>query len=558
MAKSRFRTILLAGTLMALLVGKGVQAEETKFGKKTKPFSLETTISVDSDIKQGLINTNLNIAGEYNFNTGDKILGDLTLENGLPQKTVLAVGNKNFYLGTKWENLSSETSMLEDANLFKLELGIKNIADFLDFSSFVAYTSIPNLRILWTNYSKYESYYEAPLNLYTLGIDGIAKPIFELKNSAITPWLSWKILLNDSRIRNTEKPNSTYYNDSSSLWAFNHFNVGLGIDLSTKKNLNFGLENYLDGSYDPLFQTSPLFGTVHKAKIKLHDKKNKNSLGYTFSINPQFNWLGWPVVFDSQSEIDFKFHFSPEIYLKATLNINHSVPENSNLIAILGYSEKTGNKFELFYNILSKMIGITIFNKELRNDKERYSKEIFAKIAPSPTEIYLPIQDKVNLTAIHNIYGEDISGVIDYVKSRVSGNYNSAMKEISEYAYYFPWRNHAGVFTAEEEHDVGYGACMDTNGMLLPVIINGVLGDLGYRSWGRGFSGPYLGHVLTIIKKPNNRYDIMNYNNFYSLNAKTEQEAIDRVYPGIYIYDGGKYSETSERVIDTLEESVWR
>jgi len=115
---------------------------------------------------------------------------------------------------------------------------IQPFSSVLFFSSFVAYTSIPNLRILWTNYSKYESYYEAPLNLYTLGIDGIAKPIFELKNSAITPWLSWKILLNDSRIRNTEKPNSTYYNDSSSLWAFNHFNVGLGIDLSTKKNLN--------------------------------------------------------------------------------------------------------------------------------------------------------------------------------------------------------------------------------------------------------------------------------------------------------------------------------
>jgi len=70
--------------------------------------------------------------------------------------------------------------------------------------------------------------------------------------------------------------------------------------------------------------------------------------------------------------------------------------------------------------------------------------------------------------------------------------------------------------------------------------------------------GPYVGHALTIIKKPNKKYDVMNYDDVYFLDAETEREAIDSVYPGAYAYDGGKYSETSQRVINALEESVWR
>ena len=206
--------------------------------------------------------------------------------------------------------------------------------------------------------------------------------------------------------------------------------------------------------------------------------------------------------------------------------------------------------------------------KELRNNKERYSKDEFYKMKPSFRDLssYTIIKDENgdgeinhydNAKLILDSYGPNISNVVNYIKSN-STDYKSAMQEISEYASYFKYREHMGTFSAEKEHDEGYGVCRDTNGILLPTVINGVLGSQGYKSWGKGFFGPYIGHALTIIKKPNNRYDIMDYENVYFLDAKTEQEAIDKVYPGAHAYDGGKYSETSQRVINALEESVWK
>ncbi len=542
------RNTILAAALMAFLAG-GVKAgaEEIKLEKKTEPFSLETTFSVDS-IGEETSCADLNIAGEYNFNSGFKALGELEVENGLPTKAVLAVGHPKMYLGAKWENLSGETSLLEDANLFKLETGITDIADFLNLSSFVAYTSIPNM--------KSRRFYDTPLQLYTFGTDGIIKPKFKLKNSTITPWLSGKILINGPIAQNTETIDKSY-DDSSFAWAFNHFNVGLGADFSTK-NFDLGLENYWDGNYIPFMS-----GTKHKIKAGFHDKENKNLLSYAFTMNPQFDWLGWPANWDLQSDIDFRFHFIPELYMKGNLNMNHSTTENPNLIAALGYLNKNGTNIELFLNLQSKMAGITFSNRNLGNKLERYSKEPFKEISLSDVDGYSPNPFTTDVTleqrveTIHEIYGEDVSNAVDYIRSN-SADYNSAIQQVSKYASYFAYRNHEGTYTAEQEHDLGEGVCRDTNGVLLPTVINGVLGSEGYRSWGKSLWGPYIGHTLTIIKKPNRKYDVMNYDNIYFLDAKTEQEAIDRVYPGAHAYDGGTYSETSQRVIKALEESVWK
>jgi len=510
--------------------------------EKKQPFSLETTLTAQNPAEN--FNSNFNISGEYNFDAGYKIRGELEIENNLPSKAVLAAGNPNIYLGAKWENLSLETTLLKDANLFKLELGVRDIANFLNLSPFVAYTSIPNMKTRWTAYGGFDT----PLQLYTFGVDGIAKPKFELKKSTITPWISGKILINGPIAKNTEWIYPTY-DDSSFAWAFNHFTVGLGAELNSK-NLDLGLENYWDGSYYPFMS-----GTIHKARAVLHDEKNKNSLGYAFTANPQFNWLGWPANWDLQSEIDFKLSLPSGIYLKSISEINHSNLGKSNTITVLGYSSKTGNNLELFYNLQDKLLGITLAMKELGNNKERYSKDEFYKMKPSFRDLYSSEGDHSGI--IPGFYGENISNVVNYIKSN-STDYKSAMQEISEYASYFKYREHVGTFSAEKEHDEGYGVCRDTNGILLPTVINGVLGSQGYKSWGKGFFGPYIGHALTIIKKPNNRYDIMDYENVYFLDAKTEQEAIDKVYPGAHAYDGGKYSETSQRVINALEESVWK
>ena len=558
----RFRNTILATALLAFLAG-GIKAgaEEIKIKKKTEPFSLETTLTYDN-IGENAFNFDLSTFGEYQFDSGYKILGDLEIENGLPTRAVLAAGHPNMYLGAKWENLSGETTLLEDANLFKLETGIRDVADFLNISSFVAYTSIPNMKTRWRriNNGEEEEIYDTPLQLYTFGVDGIAKPKFKLKNSTITPWLSGKLLVNGSLAKNTEEIDPSY-DVSSFEWAFNHFNVGLGADFSTK-NFDFGLENYWEGSYNPFFS-----GTIHKARATLHDKENKNNLGYAFSINPQFNWLDWPVIFDLQSEIDLKLSLPSGIYLKSIAEINHSNFENSNLITALGYLDKNGINTELFCNLQSKMVGITLSNRNLGNKLERYSKEPFAEIALSTADEYsnspfsIPISLPERVNAIYNEWGENVSdrdGVIERIISRTGGNYNSSMQEISKYASYFEYQEHEGIFSAEQEHDLGYGVCRDTNGKLLPTVINGVLGSKGYKSWGKALMGPYVGHALTIIKKPNGKYDVMEYDDVHFLDAKTEQEAIDKVFPGAYAYDGGKYSETSQRVINALEESVWR
>jgi len=556
-----FRNTILATALLAFLAG-GIKAgaEEIKIEKKTEPFSLETTLSVDS-IGEGTFNADLSASGEYNFDSGYKILGDLEIENGLPTKAVLAAGHPNMYLGAKWENLSGETSLLEGANLFKFETGIRDIADFLNISSFVAYTSMPNMKTRWGSYKNssgedVEYYYDTPLQLYTFGVDGIAKPKFELKNSTITPWLSGKILINGPLAKNTEEIDPSY-DDSSFAYPFNHFDVGLGADFSTK-NFDVGLENHWEGSYDPSFTTFPLSGTKHKAKIGFHDKES--FLRYSFTANPQFNFLDWPANWDLQSDVDFRFHFTPEIYMKGNFNMNHSTIENPNLIAALGYLDKNGINIELFCNLQSKMVGITLSNRNLGNKLERYSKEPFAEIAPSAPNESSFSTGVGNVAVIHGIYGEDVSDVVNYIKSKAGSDYGSVMSEVSKYASYFQWKedNHVGTFSAEQEHDLGYGVCRDTNGKLLPTVINGVLGSKRYQSWGKALMGPYVGHAITIIKKPNGKYDVINYDDVYFLDAETEREAIDKVYPGAYAYDGGKYSETSQRVINALEESVWK
>jgi len=560
MKKKGFRNTILATALLAFLAG-GIKAnsEEIKIEKKTQPFSLETSLSMDN-LGENIPNADLNVSGEYVFNSGYKILGDLRIENGLPTKAVLATGHPNMYLGAKWENLSGETTLLKDANLFKVESGIRDIANFLDMSSFIAYTSIPNMKTRWGTYKNdsgedVEDYYDTPFELYTFGVDGIAKPKFELKNSTISPWLSGKIILNGALAQNTEDIDDTY-DDSSFAWAFNHFDVGLGVDFSTK-NFEFGLENHWEGNYN-----SFMSGTKHKAKIGFHDKEN--FLTYSFTANPQFNFLDWPANLDLQSDLDFRFHFTPELYIKGTLNMNHSTAENPNLIAALGYLDKNGTNIELFCNLKSKMVGITLSSRNLGNKLERYSKEPFAEIAFSPRNLSSQAPwDGTNLVGdvatIHGIYGEDVSDVVNYIKSRTN-DYSSVMSEVSKYASYFRWKedDHDGTFTAEQEHDLGYGVCKDTNGKLLPTVINGVLGSKGYQSWGKVLFGPYVGHAITIIKKPNKRYDVINYDDVHFLDAETEREAIDKVYPGAYAYDGGKYSETSQRVINALEESVWK
>ena len=542
-----FRNAILAAALGLFLAG-GIKtgAEEIKLEKKAEPFSLETTLSYDG-IGGESFNADISASGEYKFDSGYKILGDLTIGNGLPTKAVLAAGHPNAYLGMKWENLSGETSLLEGANLFKLETGIRDVADFLNISSFVAYTSMPNMKTRWRRVNNgEEAVYNTPLQLYTFGVDGIAKPKFELKNnSAITPWLSGKILINGALAQNTELIDPTY-DDSSFAWAFNHFNVGLGADFSMKW-FDLGLENYWDGNYNPFMS-----GTKHKIKVGFHDKEN--FLRYAFTMNPQFNWLGWPANWDLQSDVDFRFHFTPEVYMKGNLNMNHSTIENPNLIAALGYLTKDGANVELFLNLQSKMVGITFSNRNLGNKLERYSKEPFAQISLSDVDLYSHSHDS---TKIHNDWGEDVSDAVRTINDN-STDYTSAMQQISKYASYFLWIDHEGTFTAEQEHDLGYGVCRDTNGILLPTVINGVLGSQGYKSWGKTLMGPYVGHALTIIKKPNGKYDIMEYDDVHFLDAKTEQEAIDRVYPGAYAYDGGTYSETSQRVINALEESVWK
>ncbi len=538
-----FKKAMSVLALMTFLAG-GVKsgAEETQI---EKPFSLETTLRTETVIENP--NTDLSISGEYVFDSGYKILGKLKIENNLPTKAVLATGNSNIYLGAKWQNLSLETSFLERASLFKIETGIRNIGNFLDFSSFFARTLIPNMKAgirYELNGEDGIYYYDTPLDFYTIGFNSAIKPEFKGKNFTITPWLSGKILVNKLT------QNEEWIDESPFALPFNHFNAGLGIDFTTKY-FDFGLENYLEGNYYPF-----LSNITNKARMVLHDREKRNSLGYAFSINPQFNWFGWFRNLYLQSDIDLRLNLLSGIYIKGIGNINHTNFENSNLIAVLGYLDKSGNNLELFYNLQNKLFGITLSMKSLGNSKDRYSKDKFSEIVPSFFDIHSSIPNLVgNVSEIHRIYGEDVSDAVNYMKN-VTGNYKSAMSEISRYASYFSYKKHEGTFTSEQEHDLGYGVCRDTNGILLPTVINGVLENQGYKSWGRGFTGPYVEHALTIIRKPNGRYDAMNYDNVYFLDAKTEREAIDKVYPGACIYDGGEYSETAQRVINALEESI--
>ncbi len=536
------RKTALAGALALSLAGK-LPAEELSIKNDTKQFSSEVTASVTpSEENPYILKANLDASAEYTLKDGNTVSGGLKIENGLPTKAFFATGNDNCYLGAKLQNLSNETTLLKDANLFKIEGGVINAFNFLDLSAFIAETTMPNMkkRSFW---------------LLTFGLEGTVKPEIKIKDGSLTPWLYGKILFNiPGLLSNYQDPNG--FDNSSLTWALNHFNAGLGIDLNAK-NFKLSLENYVDGGYLN-FYYAPYINTIHKLKASIGDRNN--FLEYAFKINPIIRfYVGAPTDINLESEVNFKFSSPFGLYLKGMVDINHKFLEDSNLIAALGYSDKNGINAELFYNLQNKTLGLTLSLKEIGNNKEKYSKKSFVKINNSPDpNLYLFDGGSLgDVSLIHSIYGNDVSDVIKYIKNK-STDYISAITEIARYASYFKWENHTGTFTAEQEHDLGYGVCRDTNGNLLPAVINGVLGDKGYKSWGTGFHGPYLAHDIIVIQKPDGRIDLMDYNFPYFIDAKTTEEAIDIVYPGLSIYDGGRYSETSQRIISALEESVWK
>jgi len=482
------------------------------------------------------------------------------------------VGNNNFYIGGKFQDLSNEATLLRDAGLWKGEIGTRDLLGFLTTSLFAAKTTMPNMASIWANYFMNSSDSFTPLDLTSYGGELKLNPKFDINGFGINPSAFISRIYSTSSAKNTQgisarvnDPNDKLalkVDDSSYAWAFQPTNLGVGLGFSFRRfNVGYNVEDQIDtglvnqGGYD---------GTTNlKQEINAGYKGKNLTLEYLLTINNYTNYMG-PTVNVFDSNINAMIKLPANLYLKAMVDINHKFLDESNVIGAVGYSDpKSQTNLEVFYNWQDKTVGISFSTKSLESlfDRDVYSNPEKNFINQSPAEatsIGWEPNFPGDVQSLHAEWGNTLQDAIAKIKADSRGDYHTAINEIAKLESHILYQNHEGTFTASEEYNTGYGVCRDTNGQLLPALINGSLGNKGYSAWGRNLDGSYLMHDVTVIQKPNGKYDLMQYNIYYETNADTEVKAIDSVFPGAYIIGGGQYSPAAQAVIDALQESVWK
>ena len=129
-------------------------------------------------------------------------------------------------------------------------------------------------------------------------------------------------------------------------------------------------------------------------------------------------------------------------------------------------------------------------------------------------------------------------------------------QDLSNLASYFVWKDHDGTFTAKEEYEIyGYGTCRDTNGNLLTYIEEKAF---DYKNvYAVAIRGPFVSHVITIIEKQNSKFDLRQYSDYYEIDAPTAQAAIDKIFPGAYIFDDGTVSTAVSTIRNAVENPLY-
>lgn len=455
-----------------------------------------------------------------------------------------AIGNRNFYIGSSFSDLSSNR-LLKNSSMFKVQAGLMPL-DWLDFSLTGASINIPNMKTY--------GYFETPLTLYAIaGSANIGKE-FDLKFLKLSPWLSAVGSRYFASAQDTEdlqflKKNRGYGEETMS-YPFNHLNIKGGLDFRTKF-FDFTYRGEYDGL---LYFAPPEFNFANTLGISFHDEERKNSFNCKLSLitKPQFceyisSLLKKELQFDADGFVLFNYGF----FVKGQVStlVNSLTPTPVNFLVAAGKKFDKGN-LELYYNSQGNVFGLQYSTQlDKSTDKESRLREGFNNMEISSPDTTSEYYGERNLTILHAEFGNTLEEAV--VKVRAGGE-----QALSRLISLLEKKDHEGTFSARELYEKrGYGCCRDINGNFIPYIESEAF---NYKKvYSVSLSGSFTNHAIAIIMDENEKYDLRNYENYYNLNAESENYAISKVFPGAYVYGDGTVSDTVSVVRDAVEKQLY-
>jgi hypothetical protein len=466
------------------------------------------------------------------------------------------VGNDRFYAGFSYGDLSTE-SLLQYANILKVQTGLRPF-DWLDFSATGAIVNLPknNIDISALGYPVYQ----IPLTLYAIGgnID-IGKKFALNKSLSLFPWLSVVASgyfaspqnNDDFQMINTSSPTPGL--DSSSMaFPFDHLNVQGGVDLDFNDHLKLSYKGTYDGEFYPIFNFTNMVG------IQMHNE-DKMSLEYDVSLITLPTLASDGLLDPTRNELQFDlsgfYLLDSGLYFKASASalVDFLTQNQFNATAAVGWRFKNSGNLEAYFS--------SQFNPENASQNNVFGIQYSTKLDKSTNKESKARNAFMTSNGISNPSIPGGSQNANSLQQRFGATLNDAVsnihseQDLSNLESYIVWKDHDGTFSAEEEYKRGYGVCRDTNGNLMPYIESRAFDYKSVRPI--TLRGAYVSHVITLIETKDSKFDIRNYDQFYSINAPTPKDAVNQVFPGEYIEDDGTRTTAVTAVNNAVEKPLY-
>lgn len=524
--------IIVLGLSLAARSLFGNPLESTILKETQKDYEIFGNVSN----KALILDASLPMGNDWRVN----FASDMEYDDSIPiiNNVDMAIGNKFFYIGGSYGDLSSDT-LTQNGSIVKVETGLKPF-DWLDFSLTGALVNLLGMRTQWD--------YKTPIELYALGWNANLGKEFNLGSVKLFPWISTtgsRYWANPQNTEDFQKVVLGNPEDSSESMAypFDHLNVKAGLDVKTKF-LDFTYQGEAEGQF---YYPSP-FNFTNTLGMNMHDEERKTNVYYNISLitKPQ---LYTDIVAPLRNELQFDIGgfgiLESGFFAKGNLSIpvDFLSPNQFNITAAIGKKFKEGS-LELFYNSKSNTFGLQ-YSTQLDSSIKRESKarNSFNKLekAGYPNYTY-------SAGELHSLFGPTLEDAVAYVKTHGEQGLSDLIAHIKYY-------DHDGTFSAKEEYEKGYGVCRDTNGNLIPYIESRAF---NYRQvYAVILIGSFINHATTIIQDETGKFDIRDYQYYYDLNADTPQKAVDAVYPGAYIYGDGSVAGSVSKVRGAVERPLY-
>ncbi len=458
------------------------------------------------------------------------------------------IGNKNFYAGFSYGDLSTET-LLQDSDIMKVQAGLRPF-DWLDFSMTGAKINMPNTSVDFSalGYGKFET----PLTLYAIGWNADLGEKFDFKSFSFFPWLS---VIGSKYYADPQETQdfinligTSEYDSGSMAYPFDHLNVKGGLELGTKY---FDL-SYM-GTFDGQFYNPSPFNLTNMIGASLHDESRKASLECDISLITKPNYSIDEFIAPTRNELQFDVSafalFKNGFYLKGKASelMDFLAPDQFTVVAGIGEKFNGGN-LEFYYNSQNNVFGIQ-YSTQLDTSMNRESRlrNNFHNSTVNANPPYLHYPDSPDLAALHAQFGDTLEEAISKIHSE---------QDLSRLISCISQKDHDGTFSAQEEYEIyGYGVCRDINGNLSPYIESRAF---NYKNvYAVGLRGPFIAHAVVVIETQQGKFNLRNYADYYILNAPTAQAAVDSVFPGDYIYGDGTVSSSVSSVRTAVESPIY-